>query len=167
METITLAEQIKASRAMYEKAVENIDVLSDAELRNLLANCSVATIDRVVANCSAATIDRVQLILSTPVPIVENLDALVLAEAEAGNVEMSTWHHACGTTHCRSGTAVHLAGEAGYALERAVGYEAAGRMIYEASTGRPAPNFYASNEDAIADIRRCAALVKEAALEKE
>jgi NDP-sugar pyrophosphorylase family protein len=45
------------------------------------------------------------------------------------------------------------AGKAGYALEQQVGSAAAGGMIYRASTGRW-PDFYATNEEALADIRR-------------
>lgn len=114
----------------------------------------------MLASCSPDLIGRVQSLLQIQVPIVEDLDVLILAAVEAGNLDMNYWHHHCGTTHRRSGTAIHLAGEAGYALEHAVGPEMAGRMIYESSTGRPAPDFYASNEDAIADIRRCAELPK-------
>jgi hypothetical protein len=92
------------------------------------------------------------------VPVVENLDAKVLAAVEAsGNaLEMGSWH-TCETTHCRGGWAVHLAGEAGYALERKLGDPAlAARAIYRASTGR-VPHFYATNEWALENIRRCAA----------
>ena len=68
---------------------------------------------------------------------------------------MSDWH-TCETTHCRAGWAIHLAGAAGYALEQKLGSaELAGRAIYLASTGR-APSFYASDEDALEDLRRCA-----------
>jgi uncharacterized protein YjbI with pentapeptide repeats len=105
------------------------------------------------------------------VPIVEHLDAKILADIEAGRLflDMRAWHGSdpegfertdktpCGTTHCRAGSAVHEAGEAGYALERKLGSAAAaGRAIYIASTGR-SPYFYGSNERALADIKRCAA----------
>ena len=92
------------------------------------------------------------------VPVVENLDQRILdAIALPGNVlDMGDWH-TCDTTHCRAGWAVHLAGQPGYALERQLGSaERAGRAIYRASTGR-SPYFFASTEDALADIKRCAA----------
>jgi hypothetical protein len=90
------------------------------------------------------------------VPVVEHLDARILAAVDSGgSLEMSRWH-VCETTHCRAGWAVHLAGEAGYALERKLGAECAGRAIYRASTGR-APYFFASTEEALEDLRRCAA----------
>jgi hypothetical protein len=70
-------------------------------------------------------------------------------------LEMGAWH-TCETTHCRGGWAIHHAGKAGYALEQKVGDPAvAARMIYRASTGR-SPHFYATNERALEDIRRCA-----------
>jgi hypothetical protein len=89
--------------------------------------------------------------------VVERLDARILeaVESGAGRLEMSSWH-SCGTTHCRAGWAVHLAGDAGYALERQVGSRVAGARIYRASVGY-APHFFADNETALKDIKRCAA----------
>ena len=103
------------------------------------------------------------------VPVVPHLDAQILRSIEVGALvlEMGNWHgdgptgvgakvEACGTTHCRAGSAIHLAGEDGYALERKLGSaEDAGRAIYLASTGR-APYFFGSNKRALADIKRCA-----------
>jgi hypothetical protein len=64
----------------------------------------------------------------------------------------------CGTTHCRAGWAIHLAGREGYDLERRTSSYLAGRLIYEASRpGVACPNFFAPNEDAMADLRKCAA----------
>jgi Pentapeptide repeats (8 copies) len=95
------------------------------------------------------------------VPVIPDLDARILACVEAGalRLEMSVWHGEggwCGTTHCRAGASIHIAGEAGWALEQKYGVERAARMIYRASTGR-VPHFFASNERALADIRACAA----------
>ena len=91
------------------------------------------------------------------VPVIPQLDARILAALDAGGtLRMDAWH-TCNTVHCRAGWAIHLAGEAGYALERKLGDPAlAGRAIYRASTGR-APLFFATDEHALADIRRCAA----------
>jgi hypothetical protein len=70
---------------------------------------------------------------------------------------MGSWH-SCGTTHCRAGWAIHLGGDKGYALEKKVGPRTAGAMIYRASRpGKPAPWFFARTDDALADIRKCAA----------
>ena len=90
------------------------------------------------------------------VPVIVDLDAKILAAIETGGgvLDMRNWH-TCATTHCRAGWAIHLAGEAGYALERRYGPECAAVMIYRASTGR-VPNFFATTDEALEDIRRCA-----------
>jgi hypothetical protein len=73
-------------------------------------------------------------------------------------LEMGDWH--CGTTHCRAGHVVDLAGEAGYALEAFYNTPLAAQLIYDASTPesfRINPGrFYDSNEDALADMKRLA-----------
>ena len=91
------------------------------------------------------------------VPVVPALDAKILAAVESGGgLEMGTWH-ACETTHCRAGWAVHLAGEKGYELESKYGSGRAGRMIYTASVGR-VPHFFASNAAALEDLKAQAAI---------
>ncbi len=88
-------------------------------------------------------------------PKIENLDAKILTAIDNGGaLNMATWH-TCETTHCRAGWAIHLAGEAGKVLESLLGPRAAGALIYNASTGR-VPDFFASDGDALADIRACA-----------
>jgi uncharacterized protein YjbI with pentapeptide repeats len=90
------------------------------------------------------------------VPKVPNLDSAILSALRSGGtLKMDAWH-TCETTHCRAGWAVTLAGERGAALEKQVGSANAGTLIYLASTGR-VPNFYATHEDAMADIEACAA----------
>ncbi len=86
------------------------------------------------------------------IPVVVGLVRLIceIVNSGQGKLKMNDWH-ACETTHCRAGWAIHLAGEAGYALEENRGPEMAGGMIYRASTGRW-PNFFASDADALADI---------------
>ena len=89
------------------------------------------------------------------VPVVEALDAKILAAIDAGGkLRMDQWH-TCETTHCRAGWAITLAGDAGADLERKYGPQRAGSMIYRASTGR-VPRFFASNKNALADIKACA-----------
>jgi hypothetical protein len=129
-------------------------VASDSTLDRIAAAASGSTLDRIAAVASDSTMDRIKILTELEVPIVEGLDQKVCAAAEAGKRNMRQWH--CGTTHCRAGWAITLAGEAGTKLENVLGSEAAGRLIYEASTGRVAPDFHASNEAAIADIRHCA-----------
>ena len=70
---------------------------------------------------------------------------------------MGKWH-SCNTTHCRAGTVVDLAGEAGYALEAKTSTLFAAMQIYAASSEikvSPA-RFFDRNEVAMEDMRRCA-----------
>ena len=97
--------------------------------------------------------------LGFEIPVVADLDRKVAAAVGDGgeHLDMGHWHHACGTTHCRAGWAITLAGEAGKVLEQRVGPSVAGALIYFASTGRPPPNFFTSDAVALADIKHCAA----------
>jgi hypothetical protein len=70
---------------------------------------------------------------------------------------MGDWHK-CNSTHCRGGWVVHLAGEAGYALERFHNSTLlAAQLIYRES-GYPInpARFFDSNETAMADMKRLA-----------
>ena len=125
-------------------------VASSSTLARVLVVASDSTVARALAVASSSTLARV----NAHVPIVDDLDQRMLGAVESGALDMATWH--CGTAHCRAGWAITFGGDAGKKLESLVGPETAARLIYEASTGRIAPDFYASNEDAIADIRRCA-----------
>lgn len=91
-----------------------------------------------------------------PVKIPDIHKAIFDAASQPGALDMGAWH--CGTAHCRAGWAVALAGEGGKALEWAMGTPAAAAMIYMASD--PAlekiPNFYDTNEGALADMARLA-----------
>ncbi len=107
------------------------------------------------ADLSGADLSDVQI------PIVHNLDAAIVAIVDSGSglLDMGAWHDAeCETTHCLAGWSIHLAGKPGYALERKVGSCAAGALIYHASTGR-IPDFYATTDEALNDIRKCASAV--------
>ncbi len=67
---------------------------------------------------------------------------------------MTDWH-TCGTTHCRAGWAVHLAGEAGYALERFHNTALAAQLIYKESGSPINPcRFYDGDEAALEDMRK-------------
>ena len=94
------------------------------------------------------------------VPVVENLDVRIAETVSggAGALNMGDWH-TCDTTHCRAGWAIHHAGRAGYDLEAQIGPAAAGARIYRASVGY-VPDFYASTDDALADIHSRADIAK-------
>ncbi len=87
------------------------------------------------------------------VPIVEDLDRKILdaIQRPGCSLEMASWH-TCETTHCMAGWAIHLAGEAGYELERRTNSATAGAAIFARSTGR-VPDFYAGNDAALEALR--------------
>ncbi|GAB2959192.1 hypothetical protein GCM10027048_28130 [Hymenobacter coalescens] len=105
------------------------------------------------------------------VPVIANIHQQVLAAvSKPGALNMSSWHESeavneegayCGTTHCRAGWVVALAGKAGRDLEQRTSTLFAAMQIYRASApGIPvsAASFYESNDLALADMRRCAEL---------
>ena len=70
---------------------------------------------------------------------------------------MGNWHSSCGTTHCRAGWVVELAGGAGKELEAKTSTAFAAMMIYKASGSRISPcRFYDGNDKAMEDMKRCA-----------
>ena len=92
------------------------------------------------------------------VPAIKNIHQAVYAAAsKEGALDMSTWH-TCGTTHCRGGWVVTLAGEAGKAMEWCLGTGAAAALIYLKSDPKleKIPDWLASDEDALADMKRLA-----------
>ena len=94
------------------------------------------------------------------VPVVEGLDAQIYAAVTSGVgiLDMTRWH-SCETSHCRAGWTIVKAGEAGRALEDSLGTDHAARMIYRASAGY-VPDFFASDEAALEDLKRAAEEVK-------
>jgi hypothetical protein len=132
--------------------------LSGADLRGAnLSGADLSGADLRVADLSRAGL-RVADLCVDDVPIIENIDSKILAEIEGGGtLNMSDWH-TCETTHCRAGWAITIAGEAGLALEKSVGSPTAGMLIYvKSSPNLPVPDFYASDEAALADIKKRAA----------
>jgi hypothetical protein len=128
--------------------------LANANLTNAnLSSAYLVDADLFGANLFSANLSGAKY---KGVPIVRGLDAKILKLIESGDGElnMAAWH-TCKTAHCRAGWAVVLAGDVGHKLEAKIGTAAAGALIYHRSTGR-VPNFYASDEDALADIIACA-----------
>jgi uncharacterized protein YjbI with pentapeptide repeats len=83
-----------------------------------------------------------------------------IAEAvgDGAHLDMSSWHRSCGTAHCRAGWAVTLHPQ-GKKLEVEFGTNAAAALIYNVcSVSARTPNWCASNAEALADIRRLAAI---------
>ena len=92
-----------------------------------------------------------------PVKIKDIHKVVYEAASKEGALDMGDWH-SCGTTHCRAGWVVTLAGEGGKALEYAMGTPAAAAVIYMASDPEleKIPDFYTDNETALADMKRLA-----------
>ena len=114
-------------------------VLSDADLRDADLRGAVL--------CGAVLRDA---------PKIENIHQTVYAAASAEKaLDMSDWHSPCGTSHCRAGWVVTLAGEAGKTLEDRIGTRAAASLIYLASDPKLErfPDFYCDNASALADMK--------------
>ncbi len=122
--------------------------LSDAYLRG----AGLSGADLSGANLSGANLSDAEI------PVVPNIDKQIIEILERGDghLDMSDWHK-CETTHCRAGWAIHLAGEAGAELESRFGANVAAALIYSKSRpNKPVPDFFASNEEALEDIKKCA-----------
>jgi hypothetical protein len=147
--------------------------LSEAELRgaNLrgadlsganLSEADLSGADLSEANLSEADLSGANLRGANlrGAPVIEDIHAKVYAAAsQPGALDMGVWH--CGTSHCRAGWVVTLAGKEGADLEAKIGAPAAAMAIYMASdperwkTER-LPNFYCGNTEALADMARMA-----------
>jgi hypothetical protein len=90
-------------------------------------------------------------------PKIDGIHGKIFAAASADDaLAMDTWH-TCETTHCRAGWAVHLAGEAGYALQAFHGPLLAAQLIYRESGYSINPcRFFDSEPAALADMERLA-----------
>ncbi|MEY1555295.1 pentapeptide repeat-containing protein [Yoonia sp. R2331] len=137
--------------------------LRDADLRDAdLRGADLSDADLRGAVLSGAVLRGADLsgadLRDCPVKIENIHTAIYEAASQPGALKMETWH--CGTAHCRAGWAVTLAGEGGKALEFAMGTPAAAAVIYLASDPslERMPNFYTTNEKALADMKRLAEL---------
>ena len=134
--------------------------LSEANLRWAdLSGVDLRGVDLRGANLSEADLGEADLsgaYLPSSLSVPDLHKKVADAVLRAG-LDMHHWHSGCGTTHCRAGWAIHLAGEDGRKLEIELGSDVAGTVIYHNSTGM-VPNFYCGNEEALADILKCASL---------
>ena len=93
------------------------------------------------------------------VPVIADIHKRILEACSAPgcSLDMSTWHR-CETTHCRAGWVVSISGEAGKKLESFYGTPHAAFLIYKASDPelKAYPDFYCTDEAALADMRRLA-----------
>lgn len=91
------------------------------------------------------------------IPTIRNIDAQILEKLgeEHACLDMGGWHHGdpCGTTHCRGGWAIFLAGKEGQKMEQRLSTATVARLIYAASRpGRDLPSFYMNTSDALDDL---------------
>ena len=132
--------------------------LSGANLSGAnLTGANLRGADLTGANLTGSVVSEANLSGAiTGAPVVPNLDQKILAAiSKPGALDMDDWH-TCETTHCLAGWAIHLAGKAGYELEKETTSATAGALIFGASTGS-VPNFHGSNEEAIKEMEaRCA-----------
>jgi len=133
-------------------AVKNHADLRSADLRSA---------DLRSADLRSADLSRADLSGADWIPVIPNIHASVYAAASAeGALDMGDWHTDgfCGTTHCRAGWVTHLAGNAGRVMDGIMGTAAAAALIYAKSDPNMerVPDFYASNETALADMKRLA-----------
>ena len=143
------------------KALASLKDCSGCSDCSYCSDCSDCSRCADCSDCSGCSDWSHKNIEPLPVPSVTDLDRRVYeAASQPGALEMDNWH-SCEQTHCRAGWIVSLAGEQGRALEKRFNTELAAMLIYHKSTGRKISpvRFYDSNEDALADMRRCAEAV--------
>ena len=122
------------------------------------ADFTCALIDRT--KISWAELSKIKLPDGIEVPTITNIHQRIYDAAKAeGALDMEVVH-ACETTHCRAGWTIHLAGEAGYALQKAMGWSVAATLIYKKSDPDRdfALDFITTNDKALADMKRQAEL---------
>ena len=135
--------------------------LRGADLRGTdFEEASLQTADLAGADLQGAKFSLAKLKganLPYDAPVVPNIHQRLAQVVNKDNFDMKFWH--CGTTHCRAGWVVNLAGEPGREFEEQLGTDAAAALIYMASDPdlEQMPDWAASNEDALADIQEMAA----------
>jgi len=129
--------------------------LRDADLRDaVLRDADLRDADLRHADLSGADLSRAVLPYPGFDPIPEpELSKRILAHvaADSESLKMDSWH-TCDTRHCAWGWAAVENGDAGRALEFALGIEAAGALLFPSF----APFVTASNEKAIEELKRIA-----------
>jgi hypothetical protein len=146
---------------LYCATLQDADLRdSDLELAILEgANLTGANLSRV--NLDGADLDGANLAGAIGLPEIEPFPidtGIAEAVGDGVHLDMDSWHSSCGTAHCRAGWAVTLHPQ-GKKLEDKYGTNAAAALIYKVcSISERTPNWFADNADALADIRRLAAL---------
>lgn len=166
---LSRADLMKAdlSRANLREANLSRADLSHANLRGAdLGGANLRGANLMEADLSGADLSGAYLrgaALQISAPVIHDIHKKIYeALTKEGNeLDMKTWH-TCETTHCRAGWAVHLAGESGRLLEDTMGTSAAAALIYMASDPNleKIPDWFASDDEAMADIKKMAGVVQ-------
>ena len=127
--------------------------LSGADLR--LANLDQTEFDSTIMT---------GVILPEGIPTIKDIHTAIYTEVAEDHhrLYMGTWHggHSgtCGSTHCRAGWVIALAGEKGVKLENKMSPWTAAALIYQASDPEleRIPLFYGSSLSALKDIKEMA-----------
>ena len=124
--------------------------------RNCVGGLSCADQRDVVAVCDQ---------YGQKTPIIPNIHQAVYAAASQPDaLDMGNFHR-CGTTHCRAGWVIHLAGPEGYALATRTSSTFAAMQIYRASGYRISPvRFFESKAKALQDMKKLATMEREGQL---
>ncbi len=98
--------------------------------------------------------------IRSEVPLLKNPYTTILAAINSAGckLDMGDWH-SCKTTHCLAGWTIDKCGVAGYEAEKRFGGtpEAAALILLKSRPEAPLPNFYATNDQAMAFIKARAA----------
>jgi len=154
--------------AVLRDAVLSGADLSGADLRGAdLRGADLSGAVLIGANLSGANLIGADLRENLEgVPFIKDIHQTVYnaCTVPPDALDMVGWHK-CETTHCRAGWVVTLAGEGGKALKFAMGTPAAAAIIYLKSDPKleKMPDFYCSNEEALADMKRLADAERDAA----
>lgn len=135
--------------------------LQDTDFENAtLSRAKLSGTDLKNASLSGAKLNGTDVTATAAgrIPVVQGLHRKVAdAVQDTALLDMDRWH--CGSAHCRAGWVVTLAGKEGRALEEKLGTGAAAALIYAVSETatfetETIPDFFAGNDEALADIRR-------------
>jgi hypothetical protein len=134
-----------------------VGCMTDSDIARMVGCMTGSDIASMVGRMSDSDI----ALLNIKIPIVDDLDKEVFASVGDGarKLNMHTWHNDCGTLHCWAGWIVTIAGAT--ELEERFGNTAlVATWIYEASTGKIAPDFYnTSNEEAYTEMKKRAGVL--------
>lgn len=112
----------------------------------------------MICEITIADLFEAQMAGIDEVPVIEDIHTKVYeAIRDGGRLQMCDWHGGegvCGTTHCRGGWVIHLAGEVGEIMSKTFPNVFSASLIYVASDPHleAIPDFYCSNEEALVDI---------------